>query len=413
MADDATPPAPSSLVGGLRTQAGLGGLDGSDSEMSGIFWTAAGAGAIYKRLKTKAQVAELGAEMQSAANRILARPLPPRYSSLVSFEAPGKFSFGLPKGFQAADLAELSREIGTRPLLAVERGLGDSRFWLAVLPRHMTVELTNGQSPWVVVVNRSGYQQEISKWGGEVVAGPIPILVDGERAVWSIIDANRYGQPIQRWTILTVNDGRPYEVVLGSDDFRVLGRGEAADALWAAMASWQWSHSRSAPDGHVRAPLEADPYEPSRDIYEADHGRVTADPAISLPDLQAGGDYAFVNPQVTEANFSNHAGATSFNASILHFAGIVTPRQVLDEMGRRAMRPATITELAAFGATRPPTSGSVPFAVIALGSLWKPSSRHAAAPQWREDQGRRSLNVKWVGPGWYNEVFLGARAAAG
>lgn len=194
-------------------------------------------GLAARRLLNKRKLSQAEQALEMATNSISADAVSPPLAVETWFNAPGRFMFGLPQTFRYCDLKTKRWPQGL-PLLAVEDGSTNSGMFLSVLDVHLSVEITEGHSVWVTVVNAEAYRHSIRSWGGTVTTGPVPILVTGERGVWSVIDSIEQGQHIRRWSVLTMHAGAPYEVLMG------LGREDeraCADAFWTAIGSWRWA----------------------------------------------------------------------------------------------------------------------------------------------------------------------------
>lgn len=205
--------------------------------MSGWFWGGAAAGVAARRLLDKRKRAQAEEELERATYAISAEAVGPPLAVETWFNAPGLLMFGLPRRFRHCE--GKARSWPARPpLIAVEDGPPPTGMWIAVLGEHLSVELTAGHSVWVTVVNPEAYRQAVRSWGGTVTTGPVPILVAGERGVWSVIDSIEHGQHMRRWSVLTMHMGAPYEVMmgLGQEPERA-----CADAFWTAIGSWRWA----------------------------------------------------------------------------------------------------------------------------------------------------------------------------
>lgn len=172
-----------------------------------------------------------------ATNAISADAVGPPLPVETWFNAPGLFTFGLPRRFRYCEGNSRSWP-QRRPVLAVEDGPSPTGMWLATFAEHMSVEVTEGHSVWVTVVNPDGYRQAVRSWGGTVTTGPVPILVAGERGVWSVVDSIENGEHIRRWSVLTAHMGAPYEVLMGMGQEP---EQTCADAFWTAIGSWRWA----------------------------------------------------------------------------------------------------------------------------------------------------------------------------
>jgi len=201
---------------------------------------AAGLGARY--LLNKHKSAQAIQQVEAAANQITANPITPPLPAEEWFTAPGAFTFGLPRGFREQDVRNfVSPHI--RPLLAVQGSNDHEGLWIAVIPQHMSIGIPPERSVWIMVVLSDEFRQFVKQWGGTVAAGPVPIVVGGERAIWSTVDTQEQGQHVRRYSALTTHNGVPYEVLMGGSG--LLSNQESAkryaDVFWTAIGSWQWA----------------------------------------------------------------------------------------------------------------------------------------------------------------------------
>lgn len=118
------------------------------------------------------------------------------------------------------------------------------------------------------------------------------------------------------------------------------------------------------------------------------------DYARSRAAMVAVGRYHRPNPDITDRNFPVGGGATTTTAVLVHLGRATTDLEVLAEIERRGLLPATMDELLALGEQHPELQHQFP--IIAFGSVW----RHRAGPRvgglWADAYGR-ALRLHWLG----------------
>ena len=93
---------------------------------------------------------------------------------------------------------------------------------------------------------------------------------------------------------------------------------------------------------------------------------ITVAYGLSLGAMVETGRYAFVNPEITEKHFPVGAGEMNVETVLLHLNRYASDEEVLGEMNRLGLRPATTAELLAFGSQHPETQRE--FRVVAFES---------------------------------------------
>jgi len=141
---------------------------------------------------------------------------------------------------------------------------------------------------------------------------------------------------------------------------------------------------------------------------------VTVDYGKSLPEMIAAGNYNWVNSDITSEHFpltpptapvgsgpyrTLHDSPGTVTIELVHLNKMVSTEDVLAELERRGFRPANLAELLALGATYPDTQRQFP--IIALGSVWQHPYGHRSVPCLYEDDGKRGLNLDWIGYDWH------------
>jgi hypothetical protein len=203
----------------------------------GWYLAGAAAGVAASRwLRDKRARQEAEQQLEIAANAVTASPMTPALPVESWFTAPGKFTFGLPAHFAPYPTF---KSPGARPVLVLADPANRSTY-IAVFDRHLNVGF-DGHSVWLAAVNPDGFRNAVRSWGGNVVQGPIAVLVCGERGIWSVVDTLEHGgEHIRRWSVMTAHAGKEYEVIMGAD---LRDQAAAVDVLATAIGSWRWADS--------------------------------------------------------------------------------------------------------------------------------------------------------------------------
>jgi hypothetical protein len=161
--------------------------------------------------------------------------------------------------------------------------------------------------------------------------------------------------------------------------------------------------------------------------------RITVDWTRSLAEMIAAGRYDSSNSAITEGHFplpspenvseqSRHPRRGAYRTpgeftddgavevEPVHLNRLMKTEEVLAELDRRGLRPATLPELLAFGEKHPDVQRKFP--VVALGSVWAGPSGYRCVPCLSGYSGDRSLDLDWDEPGdeWGgNYRFLAVR----
>lgn len=139
----------------------------------------------------------------------------------------------------------------------------------------------------------------------------------------------------------------------------------------------------------------ADPQVPEPNISQAYPLHI--DSSSSLEQMVAAGSYDYVNPDITQENFPLE-GKSDVEAVLVHFDRSIESEQVLSELERLGLSPASMAELAVFGATNPELQPQFP--IVALGSAWtRPNGRRLVGclGSISDDRG---LYLGWFDDGW-------------
>jgi len=99
--------------------------------------------------------------------------------------------------------------------------------------------------------------------------------------------------------------------------------------------------------------------------------RIVVDYSKSLVHMIAAGDYDWVNSDISEDHFLVRGqGKVELNPELIHYGKFMDSDDIVRDMDNRGLRPATLPELLAFGATYPDKQREFP--IVALGSVWRP-----------------------------------------
>ena len=138
---------------------------------------------------------------------------------------------------------------------------------------------------------------------------------------------------------------------------------------------------------------------------------VTVSYGLNLGAMVETGRYVFDNPDITEEHFPVGAGKMNVETVLLHLDRYAFDGDVLSEMNRLRLRPATMAELLAFGSKYPEIQREFP--VLAFGSIWADYLGRRFVGCLTADRGirrDRSLSLVELGGSWQESCrFLAAR----
>lgn len=168
----------------------------------------------------------------------------------------------------------------------------------------------------------------------------------------------------------------------------------------SVTAQW-WIENRSALQRALRTALLPD----AQNIITYP---VTVNYDLSLAGMIKAGWYDWVNSDITEKYFSmNSTGTKEVVTRLVHFNQYLSSDDVLRELDKRGLRPATIAELLAFGAKYPELQRQFP--IVALGSIWQHLGLRFVPYLYGRGSERR-LSLDWFEYGWYDGYrFLAVR----
>jgi len=97
---------------------------------------------------------------------------------------------------------------------------------------------------------------------------------------------------------------------------------------------------------------------------------VVVDYSKSLTEMISAGNYDWVNSDISEKNFPvNGKGQIESNIELIHYGKSMSSEDVIQDMETKGLRPATLSELLAFGKSYPDKQREFP--IVALGSVWR------------------------------------------
>ncbi len=119
----------------------------------------------------------------------------------------------------------------------------------------------------------------------------------------------------------------------------------------------------------------------------------------SVEEMVSAGQYKRKNSDINSKNFPTKGeGTANVNLELVHFGKSVSSEYVLVYLKENGMRPATVEELLAFGATYPKIQREFP--IICLGSSWVDSDGTRSVPYLDGRGSERDLNLCWLDVDW-------------
>jgi hypothetical protein len=179
----------------------------------------------------------------------------------------------------------------------------------------------------------------------------------------------------------------------------ILGRKVGADrAFWKTLSQDEEMFRRVVELVKGSVPM-AKPRAESEDIF-----KVTVDYTKSLADMILSGKYDYVNGDITSEHFP--FGAVSpeqVEIRLVHLGREATTDEVLAELDKMNLRPATLAELLALGAAHPDLQRK--FWMVALGSRWSDPDGRVGVPLLDRVVFGRGLDLRWYVPvSWWVSV---------
>jgi len=135
---------------------------------------------------------------------------------------------------------------------------------------------------------------------------------------------------------------------------------------------------------------------------------ITVDYGQNLAQMIEVGKYDWVNSDITAKNFPTKGkGKDNLETEIVHFGRSMSSEQVLADLDKMGLRPATLPELLAFGAKHPELQRQFP--IVALGSVSLVHGNRGVAYLYHDER-ERYLFLDWFDCDWYDYVrFLAVR----
>jgi hypothetical protein len=128
----------------------------------------------------------------------------------------------------------------------------------------------------------------------------------------------------------------------------------------------------------------------------------------TIEELIKKGKYDWVNSDITENNFPDYIGGQiKLEAELVKFDKYMESDDILMELDKQGLRPATLKELLSFGIQYPDEKKEEP--IVALGSVVDLSG-YRLVPVLFRWHGERGLGLRFWGGGWHGRCrFLAFR----
>ena len=124
--------------------------------------------------------------------------------------------------------------------------------------------------------------------------------------------------------------------------------------------------------------------------------QIVVDYSLTLAEMISTGQYGWHNDDITDRRFP-HQQKVTLTSVLVHLNRSASTDEVLAELARRGLRPATCAELLAFGATYPEVQRKFPVAALGQSALVAGSPD---VPLLYEDDRERRLDLYWAGIDW-------------
>jgi hypothetical protein len=127
---------------------------------------------------------------------------------------------------------------------------------------------------------------------------------------------------------------------------------------------------------------------------------VTVNYDRTIEKMVTSGKYDWSNPNINSKRFPIGAkGRVEVNIELVHFNYPITSDEVLRNLDRQGLRPATLPEILAFGATYPEMQREFP--IVALGSVWRDQNGDRHVAYLCDYSGNRKVFLCWSGGRWH------------
>jgi hypothetical protein len=134
---------------------------------------------------------------------------------------------------------------------------------------------------------------------------------------------------------------------------------------------------------------------------------VTVDHSRTVEEMVAAGKCDWSNSDISSKHFpSDKKGKVEVNIELVHFNRTMESDEVLRELDKQDLRPATLPELLAFGATYPDKQREFP--IVALGSVWRGLDGDRVVACLYGNAGDRGLGLDWFVYGWGDDCRFAA-----
>ena len=136
---------------------------------------------------------------------------------------------------------------------------------------------------------------------------------------------------------------------------------------------------------------------------------VTINYSKSLKEMIKVGEYDYHHSDITAENFPIEGeGTVEVNLQLIHLNEVLSTKEVLAELDKQGMRPATLAELLALGWMFKELQREFP--IVALGSVWRNRNGHRDVPYLISRGSDRDLNLRWDDDAWGGHCrFLAVR----
>lgn len=119
----------------------------------------------------------------------------------------------------------------------------------------------------------------------------------------------------------------------------------------------------------------------------------------SVEDGVKAGQYDWTNSDITSSHFpSEEVGTKDVSIELIHFGRNMGTSEVLSELDKMDLRPATLKEFLALGEKHPNLQREIP--IVALGSVWQDPLGDRFCAYLYGHGSKRGLGLRWVVSEW-------------